>query len=189
MVTTASPAWLVLFVTMAPKDARSPKERNRGTACSSVSGLVARTSASPAPKCDDRSPATAMMRYVVSESGNVTVVVARPLASVVAEPSQKTSDRKSVRISPGCSAPASARSDRGSVWVRVGVSVRTSSVAGGGAGMPAARTSAASAPAPRPRPPAPAPSCPCTWRSLTTVRFAIRRSRLSWVCTCNCFRA
>ena len=46
-----------------------------------------------------------MIRYVVSESGNVTFVVARPFASVVIEPSQKTSERKSVRISLGPSIP------------------------------------------------------------------------------------
>ena len=101
IVTTASPARPVLFVTMAPNDARSPDDRNRGNAGSIVSGLVARISVSAAPKCDYRSPATAMMRYVVSESGNVTVVAARPAASVVTEPSQKTSERKSRRIAPG----------------------------------------------------------------------------------------
>ena len=100
MVTAALPASFPEFVTTAPKEARSPLLRNRGNAGRSVSGFVTRTSRSPNPNCDSLSPATAMIRYVVSESGSVTVVVARPSAPVIAEPSQKTSGRKSWRI-PG----------------------------------------------------------------------------------------
>ena len=117
IVTTASPASLPELVTTAPNDARSPLPRKRGNAGSIVSGFVTRISRSPKPNCDAMSPATAMMRYVVSESGSVTVVVARPSAPVVADPSQKTSGRKSWRISVpavsgGCARAAGARRSR-----------------------------------------------------------------------------
>ena len=62
IVTTASPALPVPLVTTAPKEARSPCPMKRGKAASIVSGFVARISLSAAPKCDERSPATAMTR-------------------------------------------------------------------------------------------------------------------------------
>ncbi len=88
MSITASPAVLRLFVTVAPTEARSPLVKKRGSAGSSVSGLAAEISCSADPNRDCASPATAMMRYVVSESGNVTVVRAVPSAAVRIDPSQ-----------------------------------------------------------------------------------------------------
>ena len=48
-VMTASPPVDVPFVTVAPKTARSPRDRNRGNAGRSVSGLVTLISRSPDP--------------------------------------------------------------------------------------------------------------------------------------------
>ena len=54
-----------------------------------------RISLSPDPNLDTRSPPTAMIRYVVSDSGSLTSTDAWPEASVVTEPSQNASTRKS----------------------------------------------------------------------------------------------
>ncbi len=68
-------------------------------------GLLVRTSALPDPKRERRSPATAMIRYVVSDSGSVTSTFAWPSAPVATDPSQNASARKSLRTAP---APESA---------------------------------------------------------------------------------
>ena len=89
----------------APKCARSPTARKRGNVGLSVSGLLTRTSLSPDPNRELRSAATAMIRYVVRDSGSLMSRRARPLASVVTDPSQNARTRKSFLSVP---APASA---------------------------------------------------------------------------------
>ena len=76
MVTVAVPFVLSWLVTTAPKDALSPRARKRGNVGFMVSGLLTRISLSAEPKRDALSAATAMMRYVVSDSGSVTSAVA-----------------------------------------------------------------------------------------------------------------
>jgi hypothetical protein len=60
----------------APKYALSPTARKRGNDGVSISGLLMRISPVPA-EARLRSPATAMIRYVVSDSGSLTSVFAR----------------------------------------------------------------------------------------------------------------
>ena len=67
----------------------------------SVTGLLMRISVSAEPNRELRSAASAMMRYVVSDSGSLTSTVACPVASVATEPSQNASVRKSRRTVPG----------------------------------------------------------------------------------------
>ena len=100
-MTIAAPPVLSWFVTTAPKYDLSPTARKRGNAGLSVTGLLIRISVSPAPNRDARSAATAMMRYVVSDSGSLTLMFAWPLTSVATEPSQNASTRKSRRTVPG----------------------------------------------------------------------------------------
>ncbi len=78
---------------------------NLGNVGLSVSGLLVRTSTSSEPKRELRSAATAMIRYVVSDSGNVTSTTARPSALVVTDPSQNARTRKSRRTVPAPSSP------------------------------------------------------------------------------------
>ena len=101
MVTTAVPAAGSWLVTTAPNDALSPTARKRGNVGFSVSGLLMRTSLSPDPKRELRSPATAMIRYVVSDSGSLTSTSAWPFASVATDPTQNASTRKSFRKRAG----------------------------------------------------------------------------------------
>ena len=72
----------------------------RGNAAFSTTGLLIRTSLSPEPNREVLSPPTAMMRYVVSDSGSLTSTAAWPRTSVVTDPSQNASTRKSLRNWP-----------------------------------------------------------------------------------------
>ena len=99
MVTMAVPLSFSRLCTTAPKRAVSPAARKRGNAGFSSTGLLVRISRSSHPKRDARSPATAMIRYVVRLSGSVTSAAARPEASVVTDPSQNARTRKSFRTS------------------------------------------------------------------------------------------
>ena len=67
----------------------------RGNADFSMSGLLIRISLSPDPNRDVLSAATAMIRYVVSDSGSLMSALALPLASVTIDPSQNASTLKS----------------------------------------------------------------------------------------------
>src|SRR4051812_7866132 len=100
-VTVAAPAVFNWLITTAPNAALSPTARNRGNVGFSVTGLLMRISVSADPNRELPPPATAMMRYVVSDSGSVTATDACPRASVTTEPSQNASVRKSLRTVPG----------------------------------------------------------------------------------------
>ena len=69
IVTIADPGSLSWLVTTEPKYALSPRAMNRGNAALSTTGLLMRISLSADPNRDALSAATAMMRYVVSDSG------------------------------------------------------------------------------------------------------------------------
>src|SRR3954454_22653039 len=97
IVTVALPGCLSCECTTAPKYALSPTARKRGQVGVSSTGLLMRISFCAQPKRDALSPATAMMRYVVRDSGNVMSVLAWPFASVTTDPTQNASTRKSLR--------------------------------------------------------------------------------------------
>ncbi len=85
------------FRTTTPACAASSGLRNRGRAGSRPTGFVARSSASPEPNSSTPATATAMTRYVVSESGSAKETVVRPSSPVTTSPFQTASARKSVR--------------------------------------------------------------------------------------------
>ncbi len=101
IVTIASPFRATWLVRTDPKSAVSPEARKRGNAAFKSRGLLTRTSACPQPNRESLSPATAMIRYVVNDSGSVTSAEAIPWASVTSDPSQNASTRKSRRTAPG----------------------------------------------------------------------------------------
>jgi hypothetical protein len=70
-------------VTTTPASIASPARRKRGSAGRAISGRLVVTRDSPYPKRSSSAAVTAMIRYVVSESGSLKLARTFPSASVI----------------------------------------------------------------------------------------------------------